>query len=172
MLTKVAVAVSILCLVLPATTFAQGFTQGDKEVVLNGTGRSANDFDSTNFSVEGSFGYFFTSNIEGSIRQSLDLTTTENQGSDWGASTRGALDYHFDMGRFWPFLGGNIGYNYGDDTADTWEVAAEGGLKFFVNNTTFILGRVEYQWFLNDDDSGTGFDDSQFVYTIGIGFKW
>jgi hypothetical protein len=172
MLTKVAVAISILCLVLPATTFAQGFNQGDKEILLNGTGKSDKDFDSSDFSVEGSFGYFFTKSIEGSIRQSVGFNTTENQGSSWDASTRGAVDYHFDFGRFWPFVGGNIGYNYGDDVTDTWEAAIEGGLKFFVNNTTFILGRIEYQWFFNDNDSETGFNDGQFVYTVGLGFKW
>ena len=64
MLTRIAVAISVLCLILPATTFAQGFSQGDKELLLNGAGVSDKDFDSTVFSVEGSFGYFFTKNIE------------------------------------------------------------------------------------------------------------
>jgi hypothetical protein len=46
----------------------------------------------------------------------------------------------------------------------------EGGLKYFVNSTTFVLGRLEYQWLLDDDEEG--FDDGQWVYVVGIGFKW
>jgi hypothetical protein len=172
MLTKVAVAISVCCLVLPATTFAQGFAQGDKEFLLNGSGTSDKDFDTSTISAQGSFGYFFTRSIEGSIRQSVGFTNIEDGGSAWNASTRGALDYHFDLGRFWPFVGGNFGYVYGDAVKDSWEVGVEGGLKFFVNSTTFLLGQVEYQWLLNNNDSDNEISDGQFVYVIGIGFKW
>ncbi len=172
MLTRITVALSVFCLVLPATLFAQGFSQGDKELLLNGAGTSDKDFDSTVFSVQGSFGYFFTKNIEAALRQSVSLSTIENSGSSWAATTRGALDYHFDMGRFWPFVGGNIGYMYGDDVSDTWEAGIEGGLKFFVNSTTFVLGMLEYQWFLNNDDDSEGFSDGQWIYVVGLGFRW
>jgi hypothetical protein len=64
MLTRITVAVTVLCLVLPTTSLAQGFVQGDKEILLNGTGVSDKDFDSTVFSVQGSLGYFLTKNIE------------------------------------------------------------------------------------------------------------
>jgi hypothetical protein len=170
MLTKVAVAISVLGLVLPVAAFAQGFNQGDKEVLLNAAGVSENDFDSNVFSLEGSFGYFFTKNIEGAVRQSFSISSIEDQGSSWNANTRGALDYHFDMGRFWPFFGGNFGYTYGEDIKDTWTVGLEGGLKYFVNPTTFILGRIEYDWLLDSNDSG--FSDATWVYVIGIGFRW
>jgi hypothetical protein len=170
MLTKAVVALSVFCLVLPVAAFAQGFSQGDKEVLLNGAGVSENDFDSNAFAIEGSFGYFFTKNIEGALRQSLNLSSVEDHGSSWNGNTRGALDYHFDMGRFWPFVGGNLGYTYGDDVADTWTVGIEGGLKFFVNNTTFIMGRLEYVWLLEDSDDG--FSDATWVYVIGLGFRW
>ncbi len=171
MLTRVAVAVGVLCLILPTLTLAQGFSPGDKEVLLNGAGVSDKDFDSSVFSVQGSLGYFFTRNIEAAIRQSFSFTGVENSGSSWAAATRGALDYHLDLGRFWPFAGGNIGYNYGDDVPDSWTAGLEGGLKFFVNSTTFILGMLEYQWFLtnNNDD---GFSDGQWIYTVGLGFRW
>jgi hypothetical protein len=172
MLTKIAVAISVLCLVLPSAGFAQGFVQGDKELLLNGAGTSDRDFDSTMFSVQGSFGYFFTSHIEGSIRQSLGFSKVEHEGSSWDATTRGAVDYNFDLGRFWPFVGGSIGYVYGDRITDTWEAGLEGGLKFFVNNTTFLIGMLEYQWFLHSGDTGSESDTGQFVYVVGIGFKW
>ncbi|MCL5280059.1 MAG: hypothetical protein M1376_09150 [Planctomycetes bacterium] len=171
MLTKTIVALSVFGLLLPAAAFAQGFSQGDKEVLLNGAGVSDKDFDNTIFSVEGSLGYFFTRNIEAAVRQALAFTEVENAGSSWNASTRGALDYHLDLGRFWPFVGGNIGYIYGDDVSDKWEAGIEGGLKFFVNTTTFILGMLEYDWFLNNNHDD-GFSDGQRVYVAGLGFRW
>jgi hypothetical protein len=172
MLTKAAVAIGVICLVLPATMFAQGFVQGDKELLLNGSGTSDKDFDTSMFTVQGSFGYFFTNRIEGAIRQSVGFSNIEHGGSSWAAATRGAVDYNFDLGRFWPFVGGNLGYVYGDGVKDTWEAGIEGGLKFFVNSTTFILGQVEYLWFLNNDDTNNEISDGEFVYTVGIGFKW
>ena len=40
MFTRTTVVVSLLCLILPAATFAQGFTQGDKVLSLGGSGAS------------------------------------------------------------------------------------------------------------------------------------
>ena len=170
MLTKVAVAISVCCLVLPATTFAQGFAQGDKEVLLNAAGVSENDFDSNVFSLEGSFGYFFTKNIEGADPAVFQHLFRGRPRQQLECQHPRRLDYHLDMGRFWPFFGGSIGYTYGDDVTDTWTAGLEGGLKYFVNPTTFILGRIEYDWLLDSDDSG--FSDATWVYVIGIGFKW
>jgi hypothetical protein len=171
MLTRVAVAIGVLCLILPATTFAQGFTQGDKELLLNGAGTSDRDFNNSVFSVQGSFGYFLTGNIEGSFRQSISFTNVQNGGSSWAGASLGALDYNLDLGRWWPFFGGNIGYVYGHNVSDTWEGGIEGGLKFFVNNTTFVLGMLQYEWFF-DSDNDNGFSDGQWVYTVGLGFRW
>ncbi len=171
MWTRGSVAVSVLCLVLPVAAFAQGFNQGDKELLLNGAGISENDFDSNVFSIEGSFGYFFTRNIGGALRQSLNLSSIEGGGSSWNGNTRGALDYHFDFGRFWPFVGASFGYIYGDAVSDSWTLGIEGGLKYFVNNSTFLQGRLEYDWLLDGDDDG-GFSDATWVYVIGIGFRW
>jgi hypothetical protein len=172
MLTKGIVVVGVLCLVLPVGVFAQGFTQGDKVLLLNASGVSDNGFDSTIFSVAGDLGYFFFPRIEGDLRQSVQFSNLEGLGSSTNASTRGALDYHLDMGRMWPFIGASIGYIYGDNVTDSWEAGLEGGLKYFVNTTTFVLGRVEYQWFFNSSHQPNGFDNGQWVYVVGIGFRW
>jgi hypothetical protein len=171
MLTRVAVAISVFCLILPASTFAEGFAQGDKEIQLNGSGVSSHNFDSTIFSLQGSIGYFLTPNIEGSFRQSLGVSSIENGTSSWNGVSRVAGDYHLDLGRFWPFAGANFGYAYGHHVADGWEAGIEGGLKFFVNNTTFFIGMIEYDWFLTGNGNN-GFDNGQFVYVLGIGFKF
>ena len=77
------------------------------------------------------------------------------------------------MDRWQPFVGANIGYVYGDGVNDTGEAAPEAGVKYFVNSTTFIYGQIEYQFFFDSsDDVDDAFDDGQFVYSLGIGFRW
>ena len=62
---------------------------------------------------------------------------------------------------------------YGDAVEDTWVAGPEGGLKLFVNDTTFILGQIAYDFFFEDsDDADDAFDDGRWVYTLGIGFRW
>jgi len=172
MLTRIVVVSSILCLILPAAGFAQGFSQGDKVFSLNGNGMSDQDFDTTTFSVSGSLGYFFTDKIEGSIRQNVGFSDIEDSGSNWNGTTRAAVDYNFDMGRVWPFVGGTIGYIYGDGVHDTGIIGPEAGLRVFVNQTTFILGMVEWDFFFDSGDNEDTLDDSVFIYTVGIGFRW
>jgi len=173
MLTRVTILLSILGLALPAATFAQGFTQGDKDLLLSGSGTSSSDFDNNVFSIAGSLGYFFTDRIEGLIRQDVLFADAEGSGSNWNGATRVALDYHFDMGRVWPFIGVTLGYIYGDQVNDTWMAGPEGGVKVFVNDTTYILGMIEYDFFFDDSNNiEDAFDDGRFVYLLGIGFRW
>jgi hypothetical protein len=84
------------------------------------------------------------------------------------------VDFNFPFERYVPYLGATIGYLYGDDSVDEQFIAGpEAGLKSFVNDTTFILAAVEYQFLFDDaDDADEAFDDGRFVYTLGIGFKW
>ncbi len=170
---RVPVVINLLCLILSAATFGQGFTQGDKDLTLTGSGASSKDFDSTTFSIEGYFGYFFTNNIEGMIRQGVGYADVPGADNNWNASTRVAADYHFDLGHWWPFVGVNLGYIYGDQVNDTWVAGPEGGVKYFVNETTYILGLVEYEFFFDSSDNiDDAFDDGRFVYIVGVGFRW
>jgi hypothetical protein len=173
MLKRIVIATTVLGLVLPAVAFGQGFSEGDKVATLSGSGSSDNDLDNTDLSMEGAFSYFFTDKIEGAIRQGFAWIDLPGSDNDWAASTRVALDYNFDMGRVWPFVGGNFGYVYGDAVHDTWVAGPEAGVRVFVNPTTFIMGLVEYEFFFDDSDEiDDAFDDGRFVYTLGIGFRW
>lgn len=173
MFNRTTVVVSLLCLALPAATFAQGFTQGDKDLTLEGSGASDKDLDNTAFSLEANLGYFFTDNLEGSIRQGLGFTDVPGSDNDWYAATRVALDYHWDMGRWWPFLGANLGYIYGDQVRNTWVASPEGGVKYFMNETTYVLGLIEYEFFFRDSDNiSDAFQDGRFVYILGLGVRW
>jgi hypothetical protein len=148
------------------------FEEGDKEITLSGTAANGNDFDGVVAGVNGSLGYFMTDNLELSIRQTLTYTDIA-VGSSLNGSTRVALDFHFDLEALQPFVGGNFGYVYGDAVNDTFEAAPEAGLKWFVNSTTFIFAMAEYQFFFdNGDSASSSFSDGQFVYTLGIGFRF
>lgn len=162
-------AIAMLCMCPLARA---NFEAGNKELTLSGSGNNNKDFDAGAVSVAGSFGYFLTDAFEVGLRQSISYADT-GDGSSTSASTRGFVDFNFDLGAWRPFVGANIGYVYGDDVVDTWEAAPEGGVKYFVNDKTFIYGMVEYQWFFRDSsDIGNNFDNGQFVYSLGIGFRW
>ena len=140
------------------------FEQGDKEVTLSGSAANSKDFDGFVAGAAASLGYFITDNLEVAVRQSLNYSDI-GIGSALNGSTRIALDFHFDLEA--------LGYVYGDAVNDTFEAAPEGGVKWFVNSTTFIFAMAEYQFFFDEgDDASSSFDDGQFVYSLGIGFRF
>ncbi len=157
---------------LPAMAAQAQFQQGDYELTLSGSGSNGPDFNGTDFGVNANLGYFLTKELEVGVRQSVSYADDQGAGSAWFGSTRLALDYHFDLGRVQPYVGGNIGYQYGD-IHNTWEAAPEAGIKWFVNSTTFIQLGVEYQFFFDQDsDASSSFSDGRFLYALGIGFRW
>jgi len=171
--------VGLCAVLLPAAALAQaepasdryGPAAGQHEFTLSGTGTTDNDFERGLFGVTAGYGWYVTPELQLSLRQSLGWS--DSGASSWNGSTRIALDYHFDFGRFRPFVGVNLGGVYGDDVKDTGIVSPEVGLKYYANSTTFLYGMAEYQvFFESGDDIEDNFDDSAFVYTVGIGFNF
>jgi hypothetical protein len=159
-------------LILPAVTAAQP-KEGEWELTLTGTGNNNNDFDAGGFGASGSLGYFLTEDFELLLRQSFIFANSDEESGSYAASTRVAADYHFDIGRFRPFIGANLGIAYGNDVEETGFAAPELGAKFYVKEQTFLFALAEYQFFFdNASDADEAFDDGQFVYSIGIGFSW
>jgi hypothetical protein len=158
----------VAALVLIPTIARADFAAGNWELTLGGNGASNKGITQGNFGVNASLGYFLTKDLELAIRQSFGYADF-NQGTTVTASTRGAVDYHFDLGNWKPFVGGNLGYSYGGKgVTDSWEVAPEAGVKFFVNSTTFVYGMAEYQIFFRHGH-GAAFDKGSFVYSLGLG---
>ena len=162
---------------LPTVTKAE--VENPWELTLGGGATNGNDFDGLSGDVRGSIGYFFTENLELSVRQSVqynDIGTAAGDGSAWNASTRVAFDIHFplgDRGHIVPFIGANIGYVYGESVKDTFAAAPEAGVKIFLNSTTFVFVQGEYQFFFEDSDNADdAFDEGAFVYSLGIGFRF
>jgi len=165
-----ALAAMLALAFIPAVALAQPKAE-DVEITLGGGGINNKDFDAGSFNINGSVGYFITKNFEISLRQSVSYADF-NDGTAWNGSTRLAADFQFDLGRFQPFIGANIGYIYGDSVNDTWAAAPEAGIKYYVTEAgrTFIFAMAEYQIFFRDAEDAD-FDDGQFVYTVGIGFN-
>ena len=169
MLRKVMVVAALL--MLPTLSYGY-FEEGDKELTLSGNASHSADFDGVFIGANGSLGYFVTDNLELGVRQSLTYTDV-GVDSALNGSTRIVGDFHFDLEAWQPFVGANFGYVYGDAVNDTFEAAPEAGIKFFVNSTTFIQLGVEYQFFFDQgDDASEAFSDGQFIWSLGIGFRF
>ncbi len=151
---------------LPTVAHAQ-FQQGDWTLTLAGSGSSDRDFDSTGLTGAGVLGYFFTDQIEFNFRQGISYFDSQGASSQFSGSSAFGADFHFDLDKWQPFLGAALGYRYGDGVEDDFFAVPEGGLKYFVNNTTYIFGSVGYQF---------GFEGSSandlWIYALGIGFRW
>jgi hypothetical protein len=174
MFRRLLIAAALVGLPLMVTSAAHAqFKDGDWELTLSGSAANGPDFDGVTANVNANLGYFITKELEVGVRQTVGFTDIGTSG-DLNGSTRIAVDWNFDIGKVVPFLGANIGYVYGDAVNDTWEAAPEAGIKWFVNGTTFIFASVEYQFFFdhNTDSFGNAFSDGQFVYGLGIGFRF
>jgi len=165
--------VPVLALFLAPAIARADFKQRDFELTLQGSGANGPDFDGATIAAGGSLGYFLTDEFEIGLRQTIGYTDLGGSGSALNGSTRIAADWNFNLGQWVPFVGGNFGYVYGDSVNDTFEAAPEAGVRYFVNNTTFIFAAVEYQFFFDTgDDASDSFSDGQFIYSLGIGFKF
>lgn len=152
------------------------FQQGDFELTLGGNATGGRDFDGIAGGINASLGYFATDQLELGVRQSVNYTdvgTAPDAGGQLSGSTRVFGDFHFDMGQWQPYVGANIGYVYGDGTADTWAAAPELGVKYFLNSTTFVFAAAEYQFFFDEADNvDDSFSEGQFIYSLGLGVKF
>jgi hypothetical protein len=158
-------------------TFAKAdFQQGDLELTLGGNAIGGRDFDGIAGGINASVGYFLTDEFELGVRQSVNYTdvgTAPDAGGQLSGSTRVFADFHFDLGQWQPYVGANIGYVYGDGTADTWAAAPEAGVKYFLNSTTFVFAAAEYQFFFDEADNvDDAFSEGQFIYSLGLGVKF
>jgi outer membrane protein W len=187
-------------MVLPAFASAQ-FEAGNWELSLSGGGSVNNGTTADQISGTAEVGYFVTKELEVGVRQQLShqseqdadkqfsttvdsagnlASVTQQKGEGWVGTSAAAVDYHFDLGKFQPFIGAFGGYQYNnldskeflpDGTSkkihdSSWIAGPEAGLKYFVNGTTFVFVRVGYDyWFENNDDSF-------FAVDFGVGFRF
>jgi hypothetical protein len=148
---------------VPSVSHAQ-FEKGNFTLELSGQGANDKDFDSGSAALNLDLGYFLTNEVSVGLRQGL---IWGDGGSEWGGGTAAYADYTFDLQKWQPYVGLNVGYAYGSGVDDSWSAGPEAGVKYFVNSTTFIDFRAAYEFNLEE-----GIDEGAFQYGIGIGFRW
>ena len=171
--------IAVISMTAPALALAQGTygpNTGDREFSLSGTGSSDKDLDNSSIGLSADLGWYISDRTAWGFRQSASYVDVEGEGvSDdfWNGSTRVYLDYHFGNGPARPFVGASLGGVYGDGVSDSGFAGAELGIKYYVLESTYILGRAEYQFFFESgDEAEDNFDDGAWAYTVGIGYNF
>ncbi len=180
---RVNTAAITLCLLgaLPMAASAQssefGPDMGDREFSISGTGSNDRDFNSGSFGVTGDLGWYLRDSLVAGVRQSINYADIEGESASddfWNGSTRGYLNHQFLADRARPFVGASLGGIYGDGVKDSAFAGLETGMKYYVLEKTYFLGRIEYQFFFSDtDDVDDAFqDDGAWAYTVGLGYNF
>jgi hypothetical protein len=152
---------------VPPYTPEVGPRQGDWEAFLGGSGASDEKFDRNAIGATGSIGYYVLKFLPVSLRQNFAAAFGSHVNDNFQYATTGAVDFQAPLGRFQPFLGGFGGYAYGANYS--WVTGPEAGLKFYVNESTFIQGLFQYGLIA---DKNFQWNDGVAVYTIGAGFNF
>ncbi len=157
---------------------AFGPTAGEREFSISGTGSSDKNLDSGSFGFSADIGWYLQDYLILGARQSVNYASIEGEGVKddfWNGSTRGYVNYQFaPTERLRPFGGASLGVIYGDGVKDSGFAGLELGGKYYVREKTYLLARVEYQWFFSSSsDVNDAFtDDGAWVYTLGMGYNF
>nr|WP_298118592.1 hypothetical protein [uncultured Pseudomonas sp.] len=162
----------LVAALFPAAVLAAPET-GDQEITLNGAGTSDKDFDSTIFSIQGSWGQYLSDSSLWGVRQSINAFDQEGESVQFDGSTRLFYDYHFGSGAARPFLGLSLGGIYGEQVDETFIAGPEIGVKFWVQDKAFITAMAEYHFlFKSGDDARDRYDDGALFYSVGLGYNF
>lgn len=144
---------------------------GDWEFTLGGGGSADHSFNTGGVGINGSFGYFLNDNFEVGLRQTVNFVDA-GRDEEWSGATRLAADWHFQLGKFVPFVGLSFGLDYNEDDS-VWGIGPEVGVKYYVYDKTFLFVTGEYRWLFDDfGDVDNNADDGRFALVIGVGFNF
>jgi hypothetical protein len=162
----------LIAALFPAAALAAPVA-GDQEITLNGAGTSDKDFDSTVFSIQGSWGQYLSDSSLWGVRQSINAFDQEGDDVKFDGSTRLFFDYHFGSGSFRPFVGLSLGGVYGERVEETFIAGPEIGIKYWVQDKAFITAMAEYQFlFESGDEARDRYDDGALFYSVGLGYNF
>lgn len=152
------------------------------EFALTGSGTNDEEFDVGNGLVNVSVGYYVVPEIlELSARQGVFFSDDEGGSTvnNWDFQTTVALDLHFPLGCFVPFVGVNVGYFYGDSDGpdDTLAAGPQAGAKIYLKSDAFLQISAQWEFFEDRETALEGtfddaFDDGQIFYFAGIGLRF
>lgn len=172
----------LLLAALPVAAWAQATppmaesfagVDGEHEFTVSASGVSDKGLSDSFGGLNLSYGTYLNAVQEVVIRQSINYNNPSVGRAGWNGSTRIALDHHFGTDRLQPFIGVNFGGIYGDNVRDSFAAGIEGGLKYHLQPRTFLFLLTEYSWsFRHARSVNDRFDDGQFNWGAGVGFKF
>ena len=186
---RCAVHVAILTgLVAGVLSAAQAYGQpvaNDQEVQVAAGFFHAQGSDTGNVNGSVSWGYYLNDPAwQVGARIGANYSFIDGARDQWAISTIPFLNYHFlDLGNgtVVPFLGAFVGATFNDIDA-TGTVGPQTGIKFFLNDQTFVGLSYRYEWFWSgldvgsfNDDLGRFVDnraDGNHVASVAIGYVW
>jgi hypothetical protein len=120
-----------------------------------------------------SFGYYVAPRLDIGIRQTLTYNFIEDSSDTWLASTVPFIEYSFGTGDVRPFVGAFAGAVYNDDDL-TGTAGPAVGLRWYLNDSTAVVGRYRYEWFFDDltFDDATDTSDGNHIVSVGLSFSW
>jgi hypothetical protein len=145
--------------------------KGDREFQVAGIGSHDYDSDKTTLGASGDVGLFLTDSQKVGVRQRVRLDEFKADNL-WRGETYGFYEFHFPLDPVQPFVGASLGYKYGERVDESFIAAPEVGVKFYLQEKTFILLQLEYQFSLEDSNREGTFNDGELVYTLGTGFDF
>lgn len=146
---------------------------GMQEITIGGQGGSDNSFDENTFSLSGSWGQYIDDSSLWGIRQTLNVTDSEENNTIFDGATRVFYDYHFGAGATRPFIGASFGGFYGRNIRNTFAAGPEIGVKHWLQENVFIQAMAEYQFlFRNGRDARDRYDDGALFYSVGLGYNF
>lgn len=152
---------------MPPYTAEWGPRKGDWEATLGGSGGSTDKWDRNVFGLSGAVQYYALKWLPVGVRQSITSDFGDKVEDSFSGASRVAIDFQAPLGRFQPFIGVLGGYQYGDGVEDDWIYGPEAGIKFFVNESTFLYGEGEYQLVGKND-----WDEGNALYSFGFGLNF
>lgn len=161
-------AITTVVMAEPAAPYAAdpGPRAGNREATLTGSGLSDSDFNDSNFGVTGSYGYYYDDNVIVTLKQSLQLNDTGTSTLVDGRTILQAA-YQWDFGKWRPYAGMNVGGIYGAGVRDEALFGPEVGVKYYVNESTFLFGNVAYEVPVDECC-----DNGVVPYALGVGFNF
>jgi hypothetical protein len=157
---------------MPPYTFEPGPRQGDWEAAVAVSGFSGNEFGSNSIGAEGSIGYYVLKMLPITLRQNAGFSFGGDVTDQWQFATRLFADYQYNNGNwFQPFIGVGFGGIYGRNVDQSLVLAPNAGAKMYVNESTFVQARFEWDWTFTADNNSE-FLEGAALYTIGVGWNF
>lgn len=166
----IAAAIMVLTPLISAAQTGSGFQPGERKFTVIRTGLNNGKLDRTGLGSSWSIDRFL--NLEKVVRQDGSFINIPDD-RDWNDSPRVIANYYFGSDAWVPLVGLSMGYIRDPEEDDRFVAGSEIGIKYFMNQTTFLYGLLEYQFHINDVvDVRDIYENGRFVYGVGLGLTF